>query len=69
MSNKLFDDIEFLVELFGKERVLKMFEGMSKEQLFDSLFQDKPQKSKDLSDKMRKVAEARWAKKRNNTKK
>lgn len=69
MSTKLFDDIEFLIELFGKERVFKMFEGLSKEQLLDTLFQDKPQKSSEMSEKMRKVAKARWTKKRNNTKK
>lgn len=64
MSNKVFKAVEVCIEQFGKENVLKMFEGLSKEQLFDSLFQDKPQKSSEMSEKMRKVVEARWAKKR-----
>lgn len=67
MSNKVFKAVEVCIEQFGKENVLKMFEGLSKEQLFDSLFQDKPQKSSEMSEKMRKVVEARWAKKREST--
>lgn len=67
MSTKVFKAVEVCIEQFGKENVLKMFEGLSKEQLFDSLFQDKPQKSSEMSEKMRKVVEARWAKKREST--
>lgn len=64
MSTKLFKSLEVMVEHFGKERVFKIFEDMSGEEVLDSLFQDKPQKSSEMSEKMRKVVEARWAKKR-----
>lgn len=67
MSTKVFKAVEVCIEQFGKENVLKMFEGLSKEQLFDSLFQEKQQKSSEMSEKMRKVVEARWAKKREST--
>ena len=67
MSNKVFKAVGVCIEQVGKENVLKMFEGLSKAQLFDSLFQGKPQKSSEMSEKMRKVVEARWAKKREST--
>ena len=67
MSNKLFKSLEVCIEQFGRENVLKMIDGMSKEQFFDSLFQEKPKKSNEMSQKMRKVVEARWAKKKEST--
>ena len=67
MSNKLFKSLEVCIEQFGRENVLKMIDGMSKEQFFDSLFQDKPQKSSEMSEKMRKVVAARWNKKKEST--
>lgn len=67
MSNKVFKALEVCIEQFGRENVLKMLEGMSKEQFFDSLFQDKTKKSSEMSEKMRKVVEARWNKKKEST--
>lgn len=56
-------------DVMGEESVLKLLEGMSAGELFKLISKDKPvtEKKNDISDKMRKVVEARWAKKREGT--
>lgn len=53
-------------DVMGEEAVLRLLEGMSAGELFKLISKDKPvaEKKNDISDKMRKVVEARWAKKR-----
>lgn len=56
-------------DVMGEESVLRLLEGMSAGELFKLISKDKPvtEKKNDISDKMRKVVEARWAKKREGT--
>ena len=55
-------------DVMGEEAVLRLLEGMSAGELFKLISKYKPvaEKKNDISDKMRKVVEARWAKKREN---
>lgn len=63
MSKDIIKSLKYVIKVLGKERVAKAFEDMTADELLDIIMHDKPIcKNKELSEKRRAAANARWKK-------
>ena len=69
MCKNFIKSLKYVIKVLGKERVAKALEGMTADELLDLIMQYKPIcKNKELSEKRRAAANARWKKYREGNK-